>query len=97
MLVKIHKSYRNVVAVCDAELIGKRFEQGKMQLHLNEFFNGEKKSEQEVFELMQDLEKEDVIFNIVGKKAIETALKAKIIKKEGIKTIQGIPFALVLL
>jgi len=97
MLVKIHKSYRNVVAVCDSELIGKKFEQGRMQLHLNEFFNGERKTAEEVFELMQDLEKEDVIFNIVGEKAIKTALKAEIIEKEGIKTIQGIPFALVLL
>ncbi|PIN77623.1 hypothetical protein COV15_01705 [Candidatus Woesearchaeota archaeon CG10_big_fil_rev_8_21_14_0_10_34_12] len=97
MLVKIHKSYRDVVAVCDSELIGKKFEEGRKQLHLNEFFNGEEKPEEEVLELMKDLEKEDVTFNIVGKKAIELALKAGVIKEEGISTIQDVPFALVLL
>ena len=38
MLVKIHKSYRNVVAVCDSDLIGKKFEEDKFQLDLKESF-----------------------------------------------------------
>ena len=97
MLIKIHKSYRNVVAICDSELLGKRFEQGKMQFEVNEFFNGEEKPEKEVLELMKDFSKEDVSFNIIGKQSVACALKANIISKEGIKTIQNVPFALVLL
>ena len=29
MFIKIHNSYRNVVALADADLIGKKFEEGK--------------------------------------------------------------------
>lgn len=97
MLVKKHSSYRDVIAICDSELLGKRFEQGNFQLELNEFFNGEEKTEKEVLSIMKDAEKEDATFNIAGKKAVELALKTGLISKQGIKTIQGIPFALVLL
>ncbi len=97
MLVKIHKSYRGVIAICDSELLGKKFEEGKMQIELNGFFNGEEKTEQEILEIMQDAAKEDATFNIVGEKSISLALKVQIIDKKGIKKIQGVPVALTLL
>ncbi len=98
MLIKIHKSYRDVVAICDSELIGKTFIEGDEQLDLTgEFFKGEEKSEEEALEFMKDIAKEDATFNIVGEQSIETALKAGVICKEGVKKIHGIPFALVLL
>ncbi len=98
MRIKIHKAYRDVVAICDSELIGKKFEQGKFQLDIKEnFFNGQEFNKEEALKLMKDLSKEDVTFNIIGKESTETALKAEIIKKQGIKEIQGIPFALILI
>jgi len=97
MLIKIHKSYRQVIAICDSNLLGKKFEQGKMNLDLNEFFNGEEKTEQEVLEIIKDASREDATFNIVGKQAVKIALEAGVIEKEGIKKIQGIPVALTLL
>ena len=98
MLIKIHKSYRDVVAICDSDLIGKRFEEGGFQLDIKEsFFKGEKISKEKATKIMQDMSREDATFNIVGEKSIDTALKAGIITKEGIKKIQGVPFALVLL
>ena len=98
MLIKIHHSYRKVVAVCDYELLGKKFEEGKFQLDITkDFFEGDKKSEEEIISIMQKMENEDATFNIVGKKSTSTALKAGIISKEGIKKIQNVPFALVLL
>lgn len=97
MLVRIIKSYRDIVAICDSELLGKRFEQGKFQLDVKEsFFKGDKTDEEKVIEIMKDMEKEDSTFNIIGKKSVNAALKAGIIKKQGIKKIQGIPFALIL-
>ena len=97
MLVRIIKSYRNIIAICDSELLGKKFEQGKFQLDVKEsFFKGDKTSEEKVIEIMKDMEKEDYTFNIVGEKSVNAALKAGIIEKQGIKKIQGIPFALVL-
>ena len=40
--VKIYNSYRIVVALCDSNLIGKKFEEGKRQLHLRENFYKER-------------------------------------------------------
>lgn len=98
MLVKIHKSYRDVVAVCDTELLGKKFEEGIKQLDVREnFYNGDKKTAQELVDFLIDMAMEDATFNIVGPKSIECALKAGIIAKEGIGHVQGIPFALMLL
>ena len=98
MFIKIHKAYRYVAAICDKEILGKTFEQGNRILEIREsFYKGEMKSEQEMIALMQDLAREDATFNIAGKKSVEAAIKAGIISREGIKKVQGIPFALVLL
>lgn len=98
MFVNVIKTYRDVVAICDSELLGKRFEEGKFQLDVKEsFYKGKETSEEEVIRIIKDMSKEDSTFNIVGKEAVNTALKAEIISKEEIQKIQGIPFALVLL
>jgi len=102
MFVKIHKSYRTVVAVCDSELIGKRFEEefqhGTRQLDLREsFYKGELVNHEKALHILKTQAKEDATFNIVGEKATQVALEAGIISKEGILTIQKIHYALVLL
>ena len=97
MFVRIIKSYRDIIAICDSELLGKKFEEGKFQLDVKEsFFKGEKTDEEKAIEIMRDMSKEDATFNIIGEKSINTALKAGIISKQGIKKIQGVPFAFVL-
>jgi len=98
MNVKIHKTYRDVIAICDSDLLGKKFEQGNLQLDVKEsFYKGEEKTKQEVIQIMQDLSREDSTFNIVGEESVNCALETGIISKDGIKKVQGIPFALVLL
>ena len=98
MLVNIIKSYRNVIAICDSELVGKTFEEGKKQLFVKEsFYKGEEKTPEETKEIMQFMKKEDATFNLIGEEAIQAALDAKIITKAQIGKIKGIPFALVLL
>jgi len=97
MLIKIHKSYRNMVAVCDSDIIGNCFEEGKKILDVREsFFKGDEIDEKELIEKMQDLQKEDAAFNIIGKKAVACALKAGIISEEGILKVENVPYALVL-
>lgn len=97
MQVRIIRSYRDVVAVCDSELLGKKFEEEKFQLDVKEnFFKGDEMSEEGAIEIMKDMAKEDATFNIIGERAVNTALKAGIISKEGIRKIQGVPFALIL-
>lgn len=98
MFIKIHKAYRQILAVCDDDLLGKRFEEGNKVLDVREnFFKGEKMGENELLKLMRDLVKSDVTFNIIGEKSVQIALKAGIISQEGVKKIKGIPYALVLL
>jgi len=98
MLVKIHRSYRDVVAICDSELIGKKFEQENFQIDIREnFFGGEELSEEKLISVIKKMAREDATFNIIGKNSTNAALKAGILKKEGIKEIQGIQFAMVLL
>ncbi len=98
MQIKIHNSYRTIVALADTDLIGKTFEEGIKQIEIKSgFFQGEEKSKEEIIKILKDMQKEDSTFNIVGKESIECALKAGIIKKEGIINIDNIPVALVLL
>jgi hypothetical protein len=98
MFVNVIRSYRDVVAVCDKELLGKKFEEGKFQLDVKEsFFKGKESSRDEAFEIMRDMKLEDSTFNIIGKKSVETALEAGIVNKAGVGNIAGIPFALVLM
>jgi hypothetical protein len=98
MFVNIIKSYRDIVAVCDKELIGKKFEEGTLQLDVKEnFFKGKESSKEEVYEIMIDMKLEDSTFNIIGERSVQTALEAGIVLKEGIRKIDNIPFALVLI
>ncbi len=47
MQIKIIKTNRTIVAVCDSELLGKKFEEGKFQLEVKEnFFKGEETEEE---------------------------------------------------
>lgn len=98
ILIKIHKTYRDVIAICDAELLGKHFEEGDFQLNLKEsFYKGENVDEKKAIQIIQNQSREDATFNIVGEKSVSCALKAGIINQKGIKKIQGIPYALVLM
>ncbi len=96
--IKIHKSYRIVVAVCDSELIGKKFEEGKRQLDLREnFYKGEEIDTKNLMKSLQHYSIEDASFNIVGKKSINAAIEAEIISKTSIDKIDNVPFTLILL
>ena len=98
MYLNVIRSYRDVVAVCDKELLGKKFEEGIRQLDVKEnFYKGEEVSENEALETMQKFAAEDATFNIVGHKAVATAIRAEIIEPESVSHVARIPFALVVL
>jgi len=97
IIIKCHKSYREVVAVCDAKLLGKKFLEGKRMLDLTgQFFDGEKFSVEEALEKIKFYIREDATFNIVGEDSVALCLKFGIIAKAGVMNVDGIPFALVL-
>jgi len=97
MQIKIHDSYRIIVALADTDLIGKTFEQDNKQIKVKEdFFQGEEKNKQETIKILKEMEKEDATFNIVGKESVESALEAGVIQEHGILKIQDVPIALAL-
>ena len=97
MLIRIIEENQCLVAICDSNLVGKKFEEGEFQLDLtSDFFKGKDIPEKQIIEIMKRMWEKDATFNIVGKKSIKTALKANIISKEAIKKIKGIPFTLIL-
>lgn len=92
MYCKVHeKKGEVVVALCDAELLGKILREGEAVIDLQKFrsfYEGSKTSEEKAGREL----KKCTSANLVGKKAVETAVKAGVVKsKENVKTIQGIP------
>ena len=95
MKVKIHKSYRTVVALCDSDLIGKKFESGMLQLHIAEhFYNGEEINKEEAIKILRKQAMEDATFNIAGIESVNAAIEAGIIREGNLGEIQNIPYAL---
>ena len=98
MYLKIHRSRRSVVAVCDSDLLGKKFEEGKKQLDVREnFYKGELLTEDKVVSIMKREKQDDSTFYIAGKRSVKLALDNGIIFEGNIGHVAGIPFALMLL
>ncbi len=95
--LKIHESYRNVVALCDKEILGKKFEEGIKQLDIREnFYKGQEKTAEEVREVLSTQILEDSTFYISGENSVKLALETGIITENHIGKVNGIPFALIL-
>ena len=93
MIVKIHKTEdkRMILAICDSDLLGKKFEEKNKQLDLtSDFYKGEEKSEQEICDLMRNAHN----LNLVGKKSVTLAINENLISGNHIKEIKKIPYAL---
>ena len=89
MLVKQHvtRDRRLLLAVCDSELKGKKFDDGKIQLDLSsDFYNGEEMNEERTLKLLKCAS----MVNLVGKESVELGIKAGIIEKEHIIEVDGI-------
>ncbi len=95
--VKVHRSYRAVVAICDAELIGKKFEEGKRQLDVRDnFYRGEEMNLEKTIDVINVQRREDATFNIVGKDSVNAAIEVDLIDKNSVGKVDGVPFALIL-
>ena len=96
-LVKVHDSYRDVVAVCDADLIGKKIEEGEFQLDLTgEFYKGDEMNVDGLKRVIEAGGNEDSTFNIVGNNSVGVFLELGLVNKGGVREIGGVKFALVL-
>ncbi len=91
MYVKTHQSEDSVVtAICDENLIGKTFSEDGREIIISErFYGGDKKSEEEVTEILKNASN----LNLIGEETINLSLKLNIITKDSIMLIDKIPHA----
>jgi len=91
--LKITKTeFSEIVAVCDEDLIGKKFSENDNMLDINErFYKGEIMDEGKIIEILNNAKN----INIVGEEAVGLAIKAGIVEEENIIKIKNIPHALV--
>ncbi len=79
-----------VLAACDREILGKKFEEGELQIHVKEEFYYESfVSEQTFLNSM----KMATIINLVGKNVVNIAIREGYIEKENVIKISGVPHA----
>lgn len=98
MKLKIHESYRNIVALADNDLIGKTFEEGKLQIEVKEsFFGGDEVDFDRAVEVLKDMKREDATFNLVGEESCKCAVEAGIVDGENLLKIDGVPVILILI
>ncbi len=87
---KYEIEYKTILAVCDKELIGKEFEDGKIFFRASEkFYKGKKVNEKELKNLL--LEADSI--NLFGNKCVGIAEKQGLINETQIILIKGIKHA----
>ena len=90
--LKIHlKDEIETIACCDEKLLNQVFKEGNLRIEIsNQFFGGKLINLEDAIEIL----KEASYFNIVGENITSKAIDYKILPKEGIRSINGVPMAL---
>jgi len=89
-LIKLHEG--NIVSLCDSDILGKTFEDDDITLDVSErFYKGQEMEDKEIVEVL----KEAGNVNIVGRQSVKLAMEAGIVKEEGVKKVQDVPFAMI--
>ena len=79
------------IACCDRKLLNQVFKEGNLRIEIsNQFFGGKLIDLEEAIAILR----EAPFFNIVGEKIIKKAINCKLLPKEGVRFINGVPMAL---
>ncbi|HEX9710331.1 MAG TPA: DUF424 family protein, partial [Candidatus Thermoplasmatota archaeon] len=91
--VRTHRSRGQVVvAMCDADLVGRRLEEGELTVTLSEgFYAGETFDAEEtgLFNLLRGANS----YNIFGEAAIQVALRYNLLDRSAVRMVGGVPHA----
>lgn len=89
VFVKVFKdSKRTLVAVCDSDLLGETFREGKLKLEVKvDFYKGTAGTIAEALHVVNEAD----IANLVGKQIVEAAVKEGYVDPSAIIHIAGIP------
>ncbi len=90
-IVAVHQDKeKSILSICDKEIIGKVFEEGKRILKLDEkFYQGDERSEEEVVSLL----KSAYILHFTGTHCVQIGIDHGLIDKDHIITVAGVPHA----
>lgn len=91
LYLRFHRSGREVlVAVCDCDLMGKKFVEGHLHVEiLPDFFGEEKATAQDVEQALAGA----TMANLVGKLAVSHAIRLGYVASENVLIIKGVPCA----
>lgn len=79
-----------LLAICDAEILGKTLREGKIVFHVKEeFYKGTKVNIEEAVALIEN----STIVNMVGRNVVEKAIKKGYVHPEAVLNIEGVPHA----
>lgn len=89
--MKIYRQGKDIlVSACDEHLLGKKFKEGKMQIDASKhFYDGERVDAKTLGAYL----KEATIANLVGKEAVECAMKMGLVSQTSVLRIKGVPHA----
>jgi hypothetical protein len=89
--IKIYKRGKDLlVGACDEKLLGKKFEDGKLQIDVSkDFYGGQKIKREGLIEYL----KEATIANLVGPETIKCAIEIGLIDPDCVIKIKGVPHA----
>ena len=91
MYIRVSETHDHyVVAVCDKPLLGKTLKEGQIKFNVSEEFYGGELVDSKT--CLNHLEKA-TIANMVGKKAVQTAINAGIVHEQAVIYIEGHPHA----
>jgi hypothetical protein len=89
--IKLRKIGGNVLlAVCDAEILGKTLQEGKIVFCIKEeFYRGAKVTIEEAVTMIAN----STIVNLVGKNIVRKAIESGYVHPEAVLNIEGVPHA----
>ncbi len=89
--MNLNRAGRNIVlAICDIELLGKTFREGKMVFHVKEdFYRG---TEVDVDEAISMIENSTSV-NMVGENVVNKAIEKGYVHPHAVLNIDGVPHA----
>jgi len=79
-----------LLAMCDADMLGKTLKHGKIVFHIREkFYKGSLVSLEEAIDLIR----KSTIVNMVGRKIVRKAIEKGLVHPDAVLEIEGVPHA----
>ncbi|MDG7049776.1 MAG: DUF424 domain-containing protein [Nitrososphaerota archaeon] len=82
----------NMLNMCDEELLGRIVKNGNLQINISKSYYGQRLVEKAEAETLM---KNSSVLNLVGKQTIEMSVELNIGSRQGVKTIEDVPFLIV--